>query len=746
MKIYRFALRKDIARQITNDAEERPFPKLFREHKRIIIPLKNDAILDIVNNLERGNTATKTKYRVDLDNKVAYRYVVTNKEIKLDPRPMRLGKVIFKELGKEQSDQWSIQQNSIQDTDYSIIISRDPIDVARMSDFYTIQSCHSPDGEYFSSAMQEAINGGAIAYLVRNEEVDEFVKIRGGYEHLEDEDIFIDRDRGIVRGITPISRLRINKYYDEDDANQQIALPINRLYGASNVAGFFDTVKQYLYTEQEKYINYNDLYLKNYKRAGGDYADERDKEIIEDFFGNDMGIKKDLEHDGGDISDIYNEELESIMKEINGKLTYSGVYGNCENNDGYNYIYASGTTTFKIRGTLLKDKIGLETEKELEKKIQIASDFSIQEIRMEEEGEIVKVEIFFDLNSDSQVRNPDDFKSSANEVIWYEEHSYISDLYLLRDFLFKSGAIISGSDVDPEDKFTMAIKKYISGNIAYENGMILINIPLNFKVNSEQDIKDKIRKDVLSLYQDTVIREFEKYYEKEKKQMKFDFYEEDMSEMGKLKSSIPRCNIYFSGDAFKYSYMEDDDIGNRRIIISIAETELLEEGKYYYQMFFNVMWKVYEQISRFLRYKYGRTEDVGYNKEWNEYVKEKRLEDGKKLQEQKEEGGISTKENNLSLEKQNSETELVSANRGKVMNWYKKAKEVEINDIFQGKADKEGLSEKDVDQNELSMGIKVELEHTKNKDIAKKIALDHLAEMADYYSKLKKMESQSENK
>ena len=745
MKIYRFALRKDIARQITDSAEERPFSKLFRDHKRIIIPLKNDAILGIVNSLERGNTVTKTKYRVDLDNKVAYRYIVINEEIKLDPRPMRLGKVIFKELGKESSDQWSIQQNSIQDTDYSIILSRDPIDVARMSDFYTIRSCHSPNEQYFSSAMQEAINGGAIAYLVKNQEVNEFVKNRGGYEHLEDENIFEDRDRGI-RGITPISRLRINKYYDEDDATQQIALPMSRLYGADNVAGFFDTVRQYLYSEQEKYIDYEKLYLNNYKRAGGDYADERDKDIIKDFFGNDMGVKKDLEHDGGDIVDIYNEELESIMKEINDKLTYSNVLGNYENSDGYNYIYTSGTTIFKIRGTLLKNKIGWEAEKELKKKMKIASDFSIQEIRMEEKGEIVEVTIFFDLNSDNEIHNPDDFRGSANEVIRYEEHSYIADLYVLRDFLFKSGTIISGSDTDPEDKFTMAIKKYIGGNIAYENGMILINIPLDFEINSEQDIKDKIKKDVLGLYQDIVIREFEKYYEKEKKQAKFDFYEEDMSEIGKIKNEIPRCNIYFSGNAFKYSYMKDDDIENRRIIISIAETELVESGKYYYQMFFNIMWSVYEQISRFLRYKYGNAQNVGYNKEWSEYVKDKRLEDNKKLQEQKEKGGVNTKENDLPLEKQNSETELVSANRGKVMNWYKKAKEVEINDIFQGKADKEGISEKDVDQNELSMGIKVELEHTKNKDIAKKIALDHLAEMSDYYSKLKKMESQSENK
>jgi hypothetical protein len=41
---------------------------------------------------------------------------------------------------------------------------------------------------------------------------------------------------------------------------------------------------------------------------------------------------------------------------------------------------------------------------------------------------------------------------------------------------------------------------------------------------------------------------------------------------------------------------------------------------------------------------------------------------------------------------------------------------------------------------ELNKGIRVESEHTGNKLVAKKIALDHLAEDLFYYSKLKKIE------
>ena len=43
----------------------------------------------------------------------------------------------------------------------------------------------------------------------------------------------------------------------------------------------------------------------------------------------------------------------------------------------------------------------------------------------------------------------------------------------------------------------------------------------------------------------------------------------------------------------------------------------------------------------------------------------------------------------------------------------------------------------DVVKRELSRGIKIEHEHTKNKLVAEKIALDHINEDLNYYKKLK---------
>lgn len=47
------------------------------------------------------------------------------------------------------------------------------------------------------------------------------------------------------------------------------------------------------------------------------------------------------------------------------------------------------------------------------------------------------------------------------------------------------------------------------------------------------------------------------------------------------------------------------------------------------------------------------------------------------------------------------------------------------------------------DPKELEMGIKVEMEHTTCPIISRKIALDHLVEIKDYYTRLAKMEKEA---
>ena len=66
--------------------------------------------------------------------------------------------------------------------------------------------------------------------------------------------------------------------------------------------------------------------------------------------------------------------------------------------------------------------------------------------------------------------------------------------------------------------------------------------------------------------------------------------------------------------------------------------------------------------------------------------------------------------------------------------------EITLKDLNGGKS--EGLTEEDFDPEDLKEGMLVELEHTKDREVAKKIAMDHLTENKKYYKKLKVMEKE----
>jgi len=62
----------------------------------------------------------------------------------------------------------------------------------------------------------------------------------------------------------------------------------------------------------------------------------------------------------------------------------------------------------------------------------------------------------------------------------------------------------------------------------------------------------------------------------------------------------------------------------------------------------------------------------------------------------------------------------------------------------------DGKPDSDFDPKQLAEGIRIEVEHTKDKDLAKEIAKDHLTELPNYYindegeSRLKVMEQEAE--
>jgi hypothetical protein len=60
--------------------------------------------------------------------------------------------------------------------------------------------------------------------------------------------------------------------------------------------------------------------------------------------------------------------------------------------------------------------------------------------------------------------------------------------------------------------------------------------------------------------------------------------------------------------------------------------------------------------------------------------------------------------------------------------------------LSEGRSRTKETSPKEIDPKELEMGIKIEKEHIEDEKMAEKIALDHLYEIPNYYTLLKKME------
>jgi len=655
MKIYRTALNERIVTQVVDNAGERPFSKLFGKRSRILLPLKNNTILVIIKKLEEGETNTGTSYRVDLDNKVAYRYIIVDKEKKLDPRPMRLGKVIFKELEKEDVDQWSIQQNSIQDANYSIIISRDPIDVVRMSDHGDIESCHSPDGDYFSSAMQEAIDGGAIAYLVKNEDIRDLDE-----KKLQEKNIFRDRDRRI-KGIEPISRIRINKYYEEDDSSDQIAIPINRLYGVNHVAGFFDTVKQYLYSEQEKYINYDKLNLKNYNRAGGDYAHVRDNKIAIDFFGNDMGITRDLEHKSTEnMVDIYNEELAGIVSIINNKLIHSSVGSTADISDEYIYFSNWADIKFEIQGIESDKNIDRTVYRSLIDLLKLPYFCQINEVEFEQEDDKVNISFSMYLEGEN-IHNPDDVENMLEDIVRWEKN-YTEALKNLRIFLIREGYIYDNKFEENQKYFEYYYDRYIGENnkeIVKDDQIIEITIPVNFIKESIDSIN--MKNNIAGLFKNLIKSQFEIYYKNEINQEKFEFYNSgnDQELLEKLIRSIPEINIEVIQLAGGMDYRGWGVLpAKKEIIITIGNEDILENGVNFIKSFLMALRDSYQKFMYNLYSIYGHKVNT-------QNIRNVKIDIPK---DQEAVGTIETVEDN---NEEDNEEKKVIANSN---NWYKIAK------------------------------------------------------------------------
>ena len=144
---------------------------------------------------------------------------------------------------------------------FSIIISRHPTDVLRMSDFDAIESCHTlasrsgETGAFVKCAYAEAIDGGAIAYVVPTQEIKDWEEENDQLIEDTDDEVLSDSARDIG-DIEPVSRVRIRiGRFDDDDYRYYIGVPDSRIYGA-DTSNFYETLKTWLVDNQEGTIQH----------------------------------------------------------------------------------------------------------------------------------------------------------------------------------------------------------------------------------------------------------------------------------------------------------------------------------------------------------------------------------------------------------------------------------------------------------------------------------------------------------
>lgn len=266
------------------------FDNIFGNKLRIAFPLdQNSKIKELINELEE--LGYKVDYQDLLSKKIAYKKIETKQGEKL--RPEKVGKILQSNNLPKLLDWWQKNSDKLKNSDVgaSVIISRSPIDLVRMSDHDGISSCHSPSHSHFKCAKQEARTGGAVAYVVKNSDLKNI--------NLQDDEIFQDDERN-VNGIVPLERTRLRRV---SNGSISVLLPEKTTYGIKNI-GFLDSVKDWAKNSQKDILQNIDSIedYNSFEIRGGSYEDTNSRRLWSDFFDTEI-TKGDLSNPDEDEED-----------------------------------------------------------------------------------------------------------------------------------------------------------------------------------------------------------------------------------------------------------------------------------------------------------------------------------------------------------------------------------------------------------------------------------------------------------
>jgi len=400
--------------------EENPneqFSQIFAEGEyRKIIPYGSD--IPEVKNMVK--TLNGLGYTVDLGRWLAIK-PFKDQLGKDRTQETRLNKVIQRELGEDYLEKFL--SSGIRG--YSIILSRHPIDIIRMSDFKNIQSCHSEGGSYFNCALNEAKEGGAIAYVIKSKDKENL--------DLNATEIFEDKNRKIP-GITPVSRLRVRKlpYIKENGMEYDLAVPETREYG-NPVPGLYKDVKNYLLNKQKDLIENNVIDKTRLSYMGGSYSDHDLSYLLQEFLGESKiqgtgKIKYIGDGEKKSLGAIWEEEIKQYKETLEvGKFKYAYLDYQISEED-YTSVYLIFGFNIDFQNYLKPDSENLFNEcfeaisKEFKEYVKRLG-FELDEVSLSDGR------LNFNFNNDTYLEGPDSYKSIAEDLKENIEDNF-TNLYL----------------------------------------------------------------------------------------------------------------------------------------------------------------------------------------------------------------------------------------------------------------------------------------------------------------------------
>jgi hypothetical protein len=379
---------------VTDHKEELPFHNIFKpDELRTIIPFSIDPMaLSILDKIEKSGLTINFKTGT----------------VGKDKKQVRLGKYILNKISQftdKEKEWWNHRGNPTSDlkitqdtSEYAIIVSRSPIDIVRMSDHDGWSSCHGPGREYFQCAISDAKGAGAIAYVVKKEDL---AKI-----NLQSPEIFKDTARRL-NGVTPISRIRLRKFVHKKD-EYDLAIPEDRAYG-KQLPGLEDSVRNWALKIQQNKLQGKRPRMKEFLLMGGSYQDNQAGDLFNNFFGDDLD-SGDAEYGGEEenyenMADQMQREVDAISRQYRNKFDICSFYASVEEADGQPYVYYSGSVHLEIPEHLLTAH---QSTHLLRNKIrEWARKQGIDAGEVEIDGGDVRI----DIDDESRNDDPDSFRS-----------------------------------------------------------------------------------------------------------------------------------------------------------------------------------------------------------------------------------------------------------------------------------------------------------------------------------------------